>query len=112
MPYKGTMAMGTVMGEPDAGIPDKTTYEDGWMDQRSAQLQGGTLVFGEPPAEADHARRQSVIPTSQSAPLIDESDTLYRETLLFMRIQLKSDKKMFDSVKVMNTVLQNILKYP
>ena len=36
MPYKGTMAMGTVMGEPDAGIPDKTTYEDGWMDQRSA----------------------------------------------------------------------------
>jgi len=36
MPYQGTMAVGTVMGEPDAGIPDKTTYEDGWMDQRSA----------------------------------------------------------------------------
>ena len=29
-----------------------------------------------------------------------------------MRIQLKSDKRMFESIKVLNTILNNILKYP
>ena len=39
------------------------------------------------------------------APRVDDSDALYRETLLFMRIQLKSDQRMLEALKVMNTVI-------
>ena len=53
-----------------------------------------------------------MVPNSEQAPILDESDSLYRETLLFMRIELKSDKRFFEVVKVLNTVFQNIMKYP
>lgn len=49
---------------------------------------------------------------NNKAPNIDESDALYRETLLYMRIQLKSDMLFSECVKVMFTVIQNILKNP
>ena len=42
----------------------------------------------------------------------NESDALFRETLLYMRICLKSDARFFDSCKLINTVIQNILKNP
>ena len=44
--------------------------------------------------------------------MLNESDALYRETLLYMRIQLRGDKPFFDSIKVMNTVIKNILMNP
>ena len=69
-------------------------------------------MYGEPPAATNAADRKSVIPAGDLAPSVDESDQFYRETLLFMRIQLKSDMRMFESLKVMNTVIQNILKHP
>ena len=81
------------------------------MDAASAQLQANTVVYGEPPA-VDEKKRKSMIPDANLAPHQDESDALYRETLLYMRIQLKSDARMVESLKVINTVLQNILKYP
>ena len=68
-------------------------------------MQANTLVFGEPPAAVNEADRKQVIPAGNLAPCVDESDALYRETLLFMRIQLKSDQRMFESLKVMNTVI-------
>ena len=46
------------------------------------------------------------------APCDNESDALFRETLLYMRICLKSDQRFFDSCKLINTVMQNILKNP
>ena len=84
------------------------------MDSQSAQLQANTLVFGEPPAEADHSRRQSIIPTmlNNKVPFVNESDALFRESLLYMRIQLKSEMRFTESIKLMNTVIQNILKNP
>ena len=62
-------------------------HEDGMMDPQSAQLHANSLVFGEPP-QVETSMRQSVIPslTNNRAPIIDESDALYRETLLYMRI--------------------------
>ena len=72
-------------------------------------MQANTIVFGEPPPEQDASRRQSIIPDQNSAPIQNESDALYRETLLYMRIQLRGDRPFFDSIKVMNTVIKNIL---
>ena len=46
------------------------------------------------------------------APCQNDSDLLYRETLLYMRICLKSNAKLFESIKMMGTVISNILKYP
>ena len=46
------------------------------------------------------------------APHISTSDTLYRETLLYMRIQLKSDTFVLKSCKVLRTLLQNIVSDP
>ena len=49
--------------------------------------------------------RKSILPKSDDAPFLDESDALYRETLLYMRIQLGSDQKMYETIKLMNTVI-------
>lgn len=82
----------------------RTTFSDGMMDANSAQMHANTLVFGEPPTVSE-AERKAFIPAEHLAPKFDESDPLFRETLLYMRIQLKSDMRMFESVKVMNTVI-------
>ena len=115
-PYGSAQAQGTpVMGIPEAkGVVNRTTYTGGMMDYQSTQLQANTLVYGEPPAETDQSKVRSVIPqmANGKAPCINESDALFRETLLYMRICLKSDMKFFDSCKLINTVLQNILKNP
>ena len=95
-----------VMGIPEAnGISVSTSYNNGMLDQQSAQLQANTLVFGEPPAETDQSKVRSVIPQVDRAPCDNESDALFRETLLYMRICLKSDARFFDSCKLINTVI-------
>ena len=70
------------------------------------------MILGMPP-EQPPERRQSIIPSiGQYEPHVDNSDPLYREILLVMRIKLGSDKMFFDSIKIINTVIQNILKNP
>ena len=65
------------------------------------------------PPEQPPENRQSYIPDmGEAAPQVDNSDPLYREILLVMRIKLGSDQMFFDSIKIINTVLQNILKNP
>lgn len=109
---------GTTMGAPVMGIPEangasvSAAYRNGMLDSQSAQLHANTLVFGEPPAETDQSKVRSVIPQVDKAPCDNESDALFRETLLYMRICLKSDPRFFDSCKLINTVIQNILKNP
>jgi len=67
-------------------------------------MQANTLVYGEPPT-VEASEQKSFIPDERQAPHKDESDALYRETLLYMRIRLGSDLKLFESIKVMNTVI-------
>ena len=94
------------MGVPEVnGVSVRPTYTGGMMDQQSAQFQANTLVFGEPPAETDQSKVRSVIPQVDKAPCDNESDALFRETLLYMRICLKSDARFFDSCKLINTVI-------
>ena len=65
------------------------------------------------PPEQPMERRESFIPQiGESAPQVNDSDPLFREILLVMRIKLNSDKMFFDSIKIINTLLQNILKNP
>jgi len=47
-----------------------------------------------------------------AAPSVDLTDSLYRETLLYMRIQLKSDSLMQTSIKTIHAILSNIVLHP
>lgn len=68
-------------------------------------MQANTLVYGEPPAANDPQKAQSIIPQGMQANSINETDALFRETMLSMRITLGSDMLTFNSIKVMNTVI-------
>ena len=50
--------------------------------------------------------------TQGSAPSIDISQDLFRETLLQMRIKLGSDASMLQSCKTIYTLLNNVHKHP
>ena len=56
--------------------------------------------------------RQSVSKLPEPVAAIDESDALYRETLLYMRIQLGSDAKMNETILFMSKIIKNILDNP
>lgn len=43
---------------------------------------------------------------------VDNNIQLFRETLLMMRIKLKSDERMYAVIKTLYTILQNILINP
>ena len=65
------------------------------------------------PPEQPAGHRQSIVPNiGQDAPQVNNTDGLYREILLVMRIKLESDQMFFESIKIINTVIQNILKNP
>jgi hypothetical protein len=40
------------------------------------------------------------------------SDDLFREMLLYMRVQLKSDDVFFKTIKLLHTILANIVQDP
>lgn len=58
--------------------------------------------------------QESFVPDVKSgeAPSINNSMTLYREVLLSMRIQLRSDPPVVTACKVLKTLLQNITNSP
>lgn len=65
------------------------------------------------PPEQPAAQRQAFVPKiGESGPSVDNTDALYRELLLVMRIKLNSDQMFFDSITIINKVIQNILKNP
>ena len=43
---------------------------------------------------------------------IDKNEELFKETLLLMRARMESDQQMFNTIDVINTILQNIIKHP
>lgn len=63
------------------------------------------------PAALPEDQRKAIIP-GQEAPAFDNSDPFYREVLIMLRVQIRSDKAFFESIKVLETVLQNIIKNP
>lgn len=49
---------------------------------------------------------------SDPPPSVTLSDSLFREILLFMRVQLKSDQLFFSAIRVLHKILKNIIDDP
>eukprot|EP00347_Sterkiella_histriomuscorum_P004564 403359984 len=77
--------------------------------QGSNECQAST--YTQNPQSLPSDARQSFIP-QEMPPSVNLSDTLFREILLAMRCYLKSDQIFFQNIKVMQTVLKNIINDP
>eukprot|EP00347_Sterkiella_histriomuscorum_P010826 403374778 len=79
--------------------------------QNQCSLHSQASTYTQNPQSLPSDARQSFIP-QEMPPSINLSDTLFREILLAMRCYLKSDQTFFQNIKVMQTVLKNIINDP
>ncbi|CDW73897.1 scp-like extracellular [Stylonychia lemnae] len=58
-----------------------------------------------------HQNQEQYVP-KENIPYIELSDSIFREILLSMRVQLKSDAYFFQNLKILQTILKNIINEP
>ena len=94
----------------DEGMPlyeEPQTYPNHDSDLVDQVMEEAKQANQGPPMEG----RQSVVP-KDPPPSITLSDSLFREILLFMRVQLKSDQQFFATIRVIHKILKNIIDDP
>lgn len=114
--------------QPEEAFEDKKGYDEGVVDPENDNVK---VVLSKEPQNHNHQLRQQsengltkevqeVDPTKkpelivphEMPPSINLSDSLFREILLYMRVQLKSDQLFFSTVKVLHIILKNIVNDP